>query len=124
MRDQKRVILCVDDDRDVLEQLRLILEANGYEAVLADTLQAALTAYQNQPPDLLIVDLMMEELDTGLRFIEQLRGMGNTAPIYMLSAVGDQLAGLVNPREVGVVGVFQKPIEPRSLLSTLATALA
>lgn len=123
MKDGKYVILCVDDDRDILEQLRLILEANGYAPLLAETAEAGMVLYKRQAPDLLIVDLMMEDLDAGLNFIRKLGEMGNQAPVFMLSSVGDQLYGQFDASELGIRGVFQKPIEPEYLLSTLKVAL-
>ncbi|MDH7568203.1 MAG: response regulator [Armatimonadota bacterium] len=123
MKNGKKVILCVDDDRDILEQLRLILEANGYSPLLAENAQAGLVLFKRQPPDLLIVDLMMEDLDAGLNFIRKLNELGNTAPVFMLSSVGDQLYDQLNASELKIRGIFQKPIDPGNLLSTLKVAL-
>ncbi len=119
----KRVVLWVDEDRDILEQLRLILEANGFAPLLAETAQSGLALYQRQAPDLVVVDLMMEDLDAGLNLVRQIRARNREVPVFLLSSVGDQLYGQFDASELGIQGVFQKPVEPDRLLSALTLAL-
>jgi DNA-binding response OmpR family regulator len=123
MQDGKYVILCIDDDQDILESLRLVLEANGYIMHGAATAEAGLRIYKQTKPDLLIVDLMMEEVDAGTSFVKELKAAGNTAPIYMLSSVGDSLNVSADYAELGLTGVFQKPIDPDTLLAILRKRL-
>jgi CheY-like chemotaxis protein len=68
MQDGKHVILVVDDDHDILESLRLVLEANNYIVATALSAEEGLRVYKTANPDLLIVDLMMEEVDAGTSF--------------------------------------------------------
>lgn len=124
MQDGKHVILCVDDDQDIRDTLRTILESNGYMVVEAETGEAGLKAYKDQSPDLIIVDLMMEEVDAGTSFVKELRVQGNQAPVYMLSSVGDALHQSTDTSELGLAGVFQKPIKPDVLLQTIKGKLA
>ena len=65
MPNAKRVILCVDDDDDILEFLRVVLEANNYTVRQAPSAEEGLRTYREAPPDLIICDLMMEEVDAG-----------------------------------------------------------
>lgn len=123
MRNGKRVILCIDDDHDFLDTIRLILEAGGYLMEEADSAETGLKKYKETRPDLIIVDLMMEEIDSGTSFVKELRLLGNTAPIYMLSSTGDQLFMATDYTELGLDGIFQKPIQPDILLSTLREKL-
>jgi DNA-binding response OmpR family regulator len=123
MRNGRYVILCIDDDQDFLDCIRLILEANGYLMEEALSAEAGLRKYKEVAPDLVIVDLMMEEIDSGTSFVKELRLLGNTAPIYMLSSTGDQLFMATDYTELGLDGIFQKPIQPDILLSTLREKL-
>jgi DNA-binding response OmpR family regulator len=70
-----------------------------------------------------IVDLMMEEVDSGTRFVKELRLLGNTAPIFMLSSVGENLNLSADPTALGLAGVFQKPIDRATLLGVLKARL-
>jgi DNA-binding response OmpR family regulator len=123
MRDGKHVILCIDDDRDFLDCTRLILEAKGYLMEEAISAEAGLKKYKEVQPDLIIVDLMMEEIDSGTNLVKEFRLLGNTAPIYMLSSAGDEFFLATDYTELGLDGVFQKPIQPDILLSTLREKL-
>jgi DNA-binding response OmpR family regulator len=124
MEGGKRVILCVDDDADIVASLRVVLESAGYEVVSAPTAAEGLRAYLARRPDLILLDLMMEEIDSGLRLARELKDRGNTAPLFFLSSTGDYLHGTADTSEVGASGVLQKPVEPRMLLSLVGTALA
>ena len=123
MHDDKHVILCVDDDDDILYALRLVLEKNGYEMVEASTAEEGLRVYKEANPDLIIVDLMMEEVDAGTSCVKELKLAGNAAPVYMLSSVGDNLNETVDYAELGLAGVFQKPIDNNTLLAVLKAKL-
>ncbi len=123
MQDGKHVILCVDDDPDILECLQLVLEANGYRVTLAQSGEEALKRYKESQPDLIICDLMMEEIDAGTSFVTKLKAEGNTAPVYILSSIGDNLNLNINFSELGLSGVFQKPINNDLLLSVLKSKL-
>ena len=123
MKDGKHVVLYIDDDPDFLTAVRTILESNGYEMVEAASAEQGLKVYKQSNPDFVIVDLMMEEVDAGTSFVTELKALGNKAPVYMLSSVGDNLSMSTDYTQLGLDGVLQKPIEPAQLLSLLKAKL-
>ena len=123
MHDGKHVILYIDDDQDYLDAVRTILEANGYEMAEATSAEDGLRVYKETGADLIIVDLMMEEVDAGANFVKELKALGNTAPIYMLSSVGDNLNLSTDSASLGLDGVFQKPLDAGTLLMVLKSKL-
>ena len=123
MQDGKYVILCIDDDPDIRDSLKMILEANGYVHVGASTAEEGVRVYKETRPDLVIVDLMMEEVDAGTNFVKELQLLNCTAPIYMLSSVGDSLNMSTSYSELGLAGVLQKPVAPNTLLTLLKDKL-
>ena len=123
MKNGSFVILCVDDDQDVLTSLRLILEKNGYAMAEAYSAEEGARVYRETKPDFVIVDLMMESVDAGRNFVKELQLLGNKAPVYMLSSVGDSLAQNVQFSDLGLTGVFQKPVDVNTLLTTLRRKL-
>lgn len=123
MRDGKYVILAIDDDADILEALRLVLEANKYEMIEAVTAEEGLRVYKANKPDLIIVDLMMEEVDAGVNFVKEVKLLGPKPPIYMLTSVGDNLNETISYSELGIDGVFQKPVDNNTLLKVIKTKL-
>lgn len=58
-------ILLVDDDADILEQTKMLLQAQGYEVITADNGKDAWRSFEENKPDAALLDLMMEEHDTG-----------------------------------------------------------
>ncbi len=123
MQNGKHVILYVEDDADLRDSLRLVLEANDYEMVEARSAEEGLKVFRAEHPDFILVDLMMEEVDAGTDLVKQLKAAGCAAPIYMLSSVGKDLGQNVSPQQLGLSGIFQKPIDVDSLLDTLKTRL-
>jgi len=123
MKDGKHVILCIDDDEDILYALRLVLEKDGYKVLEARSAEEGLRVYRQHRADLVIVDLMMEEVDAGVAFVKELRALGNPPPIYMLSSVGDTLSVSTDYAALGLDGVFQKPLDNETLLRVLRTRL-
>jgi Response regulator containing CheY-like receiver, AAA-type ATPase, and DNA-binding domains len=123
MKNNKFQILCVDDDTDILNQFKVVLEANGYLFLGALSADEGLKVYKEKKPDLLIVDLMMEKVDSGMSLLKDLKAEGCKAPIYMFSAVGQQLSYNMDISNLNIAGVFQKPIEFKELLNTLKNKL-
>jgi DNA-binding response OmpR family regulator len=123
MRDDKHVILYVDDDEDYRFAIRQILEAAGYEMVEASDGEEGLRVLREQSPDLVIVDLMMEEVDAGVALLSKIREVSNTLPVYLLSSVGDTLTMTTSAAELGFNGVFQKPIETERLMAVIQAKL-
>jgi two-component system response regulator (stage 0 sporulation protein F) len=123
MVEGKPVILCIDDDQDQLDGLRIVLEANGYVMVEARSAEEGVQVFRERQPDLVIVDLMMEEVDSGTAFVKELKILGADVPIYMISSVGDSMSMTTDYSGLGLAGVFQKPIHTGTLLKVLAKKL-
>ena len=123
MQDGKYVILTIDDDDDVLESLRTILEAHDYVVAQAGSAEEGLKAFKEVNPDLIIVDLMMEEIDAGTNFVKEVKFLGAEVPIYMLSSMGDSLAMSTPYSDLGLMGVLQKPVSPKQLINLLKSKL-
>jgi DNA-binding response OmpR family regulator len=123
MKEGKHVILYVDDDRDFLDAAKLVLESNGFIVETAESAEEGLKAFRRCNPDLVIVDLMMEEVDAGTGLVKELKLAGNTAPLYMLSSVGDQLHMNTDTAALGLSGVFQKPVNFENLVRTIRQKL-
>jgi DNA-binding response OmpR family regulator len=123
MQDGKYVILCIDDDTDILSFLEIVLEAEGYVYAGAASAEEGLKVFKEVDPDLIIVDLMMEEVDAGTGFARELQILQNRAPVFMLSSIGDNLNITTDYNSLGLAGVFQKPLAKETLLSVLRAKL-
>jgi len=123
MQEDKHVILLIDDDRDFLLGIRTLLESAGYTVAEATTAAEGLSVFKEVAPDLVIVDLMMEEVDSGAMLVQELKAVRSDVPIYMYSVVGDNLSVTIDPVSLGLEGVLQKPMQNERLLEIIATRL-
>jgi DNA-binding response OmpR family regulator len=113
-------LLVVDDEPSISEVVSLYLQRAGYRVVVARDGQAALEAIEQQPPDLVVLDLMLPKVD-GLEIARRLRAQGDT-PIIMLTArreEADRITGL----EMGADDYVVKPFSPQELVSRVKAVL-
>ncbi len=113
-------ILVVDDDAELLELLRMELEASHYQVVLARDGLSALEQLASTRPDLMILDINLPLLD-GLSVCRQVR-THNTLPILMLSSQRDELDKVIG-LEVGADDYLGKPYHPRELIARIRALL-
>jgi len=123
MSGHEPLVLYVDDDPDYREVMRHIVESGGYAMAEAATAEQGLEVYKQRRPDLVLVDLMMEEVDSGNAFVKELRLLGNQAPVYMLSSVGEGLSLSADHEALGLAGILQKPVDRETLLKLLKARL-
>jgi hydrogenase maturation protease len=118
-----KTILIVDDDPDVRAALRIVLESAGFTVGEAANGESGLKIAQAVKPDAILLDLMMETVDAGSEVSTRLKEAGFTGPIYLLSAAGDSVRYNIGTAELGLAGIFQKPVNTGVLISTLRSRL-
>lgn len=110
-------ILIVDDDPDIVESIVLVLEKEGHKVSGAGNVNEGFKAVQEVDPDLLILDVMMEESDDGIRMAQQLRRNEFKKPILMLTSVG-RVTGMKFDKDDEMIPVdafLEKPVSPAVL---------
>jgi len=119
-------ILIVDDDPDIVEACQLVLEREGYEVSGAPNRTDGMNAIEGAAPDLLILDVMMEEPDDGLRMAREIRKAGHAFPIIMLTSVNAAMGlNIDKDEEMVPVDEFQsKPVDPQTLIAKVQKLLA
>jgi len=123
MKNGKHVIQYVEDDADFRDSVRTVLEANGYVMIEAASGEEGLRQFKAEQPDLVILDLMMEEVDTGTSMVRDLKMAGCTVPVIVTSSAGDALHMSTDYAELGLAGVLQKPVDFDVLLSLIRSKL-
>ncbi len=115
-----RTILVVDDERNIIELVRLYLEQAGYSVAEARDGRQALEQHARLDPDLVVLDLMMPELD-GMEVTREIRRRGET-PILMLTARGEDIDRIIG-LELGADDYLPKPFNPRELVARVKAIL-
>jgi DNA-binding response OmpR family regulator len=113
----KKLILALDDEKDILKLIQYNLEREGYQVLCAKSGEEGLEAVRSKHPDLVILDLMMPGID-GLEVCKIVRANKDTKniPILMLTAKDsevDQVLGL----ELGATDYMSKPFSVKVLLA-------
>jgi two-component system phosphate regulon response regulator PhoB len=116
-------LLLVEDDRALAELLTWHFEREGYAIVATGDGEEALLLAEEQPPDLVILDWMIEGV-SGIEVCRRLRRNGATAhvPIIMLTARGEE-ADRIRGLETGADDYVTKPFSPRELIARVTAVL-
>ena len=120
-----RRVLVIDDNRDMRELMRVILEGAGYTVDLAEDGEIGLRAQRARPADVVITDIFMPNQD-GLEIISQLRSEYPGVKLLVVSGGGTLVKGagyLSTAREIGAHAVLAKPFEQQDLLGALRALL-
>ncbi|MDM8201716.1 MULTISPECIES: response regulator transcription factor [Allofournierella] len=113
-------ILIVDDDQNICELLRLYLAKEGYETLIAHDGEKALELFEQNKPNMVLLDVMMPKMD-GWEVCRRIRAQANT-PIIMLTAKGetfDKVLGL----ELGADDYVVKPFDSKEVVARIKAVL-
>ncbi|MCE5252082.1 response regulator [bacterium] len=120
-----RKIVIVDDDPDIQESIKMVLENAGYEFRAAGDRESGMALVKKEKPDLMIIDVMMEQPDDGFFMVQELRSQGVKTPIIMLTSVSS-VTGMKYGKDNELVSVDafeEKPIAPQKLLEKIKSLL-
>ena len=119
-------ILIVDDDPDITFATGLFLKKEQHEVLTASNRADGMKAIDDSNPDLIILDVMMDQPDDGIAMAQELRRQGCETPILMLTSVG-RVTGFTYDEDQDLVPVnafCEKPIRPEVLLQKVNELLA
>ncbi|MCP4544915.1 MAG: response regulator [bacterium] len=85
--ESKRTVLLVDDDIDFLEQMKIRLKQNGFTVLTAECEIDAKAVLEETRPDLAIIDLMMDEVDSGFTLAHHIKKLDKKIPVIMVTGV-------------------------------------
>ncbi len=118
---QRASVLVVDDESSIRDSLRMTLEFEGYRVETAATGIEALQIARDRPPDAILLDLRMPEMD-GLETFRQLRERGYDMPVLVVSGHADVPTAVEATRR-GAFDFFEKPFERDRVLLSLRNAV-
>ena len=118
-------IAIIDDDPDIVEANTLLLESNGFTVCSAATVDEAIVLVNTEQPDLIILDVMMQEPDDGFYLANRFRRNGVQTPIIMLTSVSKAIGFHFGASEMVPIQEFlEKPVPPTVLLEKVNYHLA
>ena len=122
-RDRK-TILCVEDEPEMIDLMRIILERRGYTVVGAIGGQEGLNALATLTPDLILLDLMMRDVD-GWELFRQVRANPrlHSVPVIVVTAKAQSIDKVLGLHIAKVDDYIAKPFSPQELLVSIDTVL-
>jgi CheY-like chemotaxis protein len=134
----KGKVLTVDDDRDLVETLRIVLESGGYEAIAAYDGEDGLEKVRSERPDLVLLDVMMPSATEGFHLVWKLRNLEGdyfrSVPVILLTAIHEKTELRFYPDSddgtykageyLPVQDFVDKPVDPKDLLARVERVLS
>ncbi len=118
------LIAVIDDDPDILETTELILSANNYKVITADNAEEGYNIVKEKSPDLIILDVMMNEPDDGFFLAQKLRRENIKTPILMYTSISKAVGMDFGSGDMVPVDEFvEKPISSEELLTKVKNLL-
>lgn len=117
-------ILVVDDEEDVRNLVAMMLKAEGYQVVVAGTGKEALDLLEEEPPHLIVLDVMMPSMD-GWEVCRQIKSNARTRdiPVVFLTVRQQPLDRIIGTEVLNASGYIHKPFEREELISTIDNCL-
>ena len=114
-------ILVIDDDQAIRESMRMILEYEGYECLLAPAGQEGIALVERESPDLVFLDVKMPGMD-GLEALRRIRATTESLPVVIISGHGTASTGF-EAKELGAFAFVEKPLAREHVLVTVQSAV-
>ena len=120
----KKMILCIEDEQEMIDLIRLILGRRGFEIIGAIGGKAGLEAMRKNHPDLVLLDLMMPEMD-GWEVYQQMKAEEATReiPVIVVTAKAQSIDKVLGLHIAKVQDYIAKPFSPQELLSSVDKVL-
>ena len=124
MTEKHKKILIVDDDENIIQTLKMRLEANGYKVFTASDGVEGLERAKEAEPDLILLNIMMPRLN-GIMTTLRLKGIGQTKsiPIIIMTGIKER-EEMILARHVGAADYITKPFDSAELLKKIEKLLS
>ena len=121
----KRRIVCIEDHPEMIDLIRLILERRGFEVEGAIGGKEGLEAVRRNPPDLVLLDLMMPGID-GWEVWRVLKGSDDLKkiPVIVVTAKAQEIDKVLGMQIAGVDDYITKPFGPKQLVASVERLLS
>jgi len=120
----KKLVLCIDDDQDMLDLMRLILTRRGYDVLRARGGSLALEILATKKPDVILLDVMMPEMD-GWEVLQRIKTNPSIQhiPVIFVTAKAESVDKVLGLQIAKVADYIPKPFSPQELYERIEKVL-
>ncbi|MDA3837494.1 MAG: response regulator [Candidatus Delongbacteria bacterium] len=115
----KKKVLIIDDGVDFITAYKAYLEANDYAVITATSGKEGMVKLENENPNIVVLDVMMETPDSGFEFMNKMKEKGLKTPVILSSSIAKASQMNFNMLDLGVKAVMQKPIDLDKLVENV-----
>jgi CheY-like chemotaxis protein len=121
---KKKIVLLVDDDPDFLEMHSAVLEHKGYGVMTAQSSKECMEKLEETKPDIVVLDVMMEQFDSGFKASEKIKEKYKDLPVMLLTSIGTQTdLDFSSSKDVlkisGADVLLDKPVSPKVFIDQI-----
>jgi len=120
--DNKKKILIIDDEKELVQSIMVRLKASGYDVITAADGKLGVDTVRAEKPDLVLLDVIMPNLD-GIETLQQIKQISRETIVIMITAFGSMKTAL-ECMQLGGYDYIAKPFENKTLLSKIEKALS
>ena len=122
---KNRTVLCIEDEQEMIDLIRLILSRRGFEVLGANGGRQGLEMVRKEHPDLVLLDLMMPDMD-GWEVYQQMKADNATKdiPVVIVTAKAQSIDKVLGLHIAKVDDYVAKPFSPQELLTSIETVLS
>ena len=116
-------VMIVDDDKDLLEELKEIIISSGYETIAINDSATVLNVAYKEKPDVIVLDLKMDKMN-GFRIAQRLKGVPSTAhiPVIAMTGIFTSEDNYLFMNTCGIKSCLEKPFNPLDLIALIEGA--
>lgn len=112
-------IMIIDDDIDIVNSYKAVLEASGFKVLSAQNGEDGLKMVFKKQPDLIVLDIMMEQPDSGFIFLNELREKELSVPVILCSSIAKATANILDINQLNIKTILQKPVDLDDLVTNI-----
>lgn len=113
---KEKKILVIDDDIDIVKIYTAILKKNGFKVFSSMNSTEGLGMIAKFKPDLIILDIMMENPDSGFLFLNELKERNINVPVILSSSIAKATSNILDVNQLNIKTILQKPVDPDELI--------
>jgi len=115
----KKKALVIDDGIDFIAAYKAILEDNGIDVISATNGKDGFQKVENEKPDVIVLDVMMETPDSGFEFLQNMQEKGIKIPVILCSSIARASQMNFDLNSLGAKVIMQKPVDLDKLVENV-----
>lgn len=116
---KEKKVLIIDDDIDIINTYSVILKNNNFKVCSAQNTDDGFKLINKHKPDLIVLDIMMEQPDSGFLFLNEMKEKNLNIPVILSSSIAKATANILDVSQLNIKTILQKPVDLDDLIDKI-----